>query len=80
MRGKNADGNWREPFDPRFSRHRKDDYTEGNAYQWSWFVPHDVPGLVDLVGGKETFIKNLDVYFLQVQNWLEMMFLEIFLV
>ena len=63
MRGKNADGNWREPFDPRFSRHRKDDYTEGNAYQWSWFVPHDVPGLVDLVGGKETFIKNLDVLF-----------------
>jgi predicted alpha-1,2-mannosidase len=63
MRGKNADGNWREPFDPRYSKHRKDDYTEGNAYQWSWFVPHDVQGLVDLVGGKETFIKNLDVLF-----------------
>ena len=63
MRGKNADGNWREPFDPRYSKHRKDDYTEGNAYQWSWFVPHDVPGLVDLVGGKERFIKNLDVLF-----------------
>ena len=63
MRGKKADGNWREPFDPRYSKHRKDDYTEGNAYQWSWFVPHDVPGLVDLVGGKETFIKNLDVLF-----------------
>ena len=63
MRGKNADGQWREPFDPRFSKHRKDDYTEGNAFQWSWFVPHDVPGLVDLVGGKETFIKNLDVLF-----------------
>ncbi|MDA9111650.1 GH92 family glycosyl hydrolase [Flavicella sp.] len=63
MRGKNADGKWREPFDPRFSRHRKDDYTEGNAFQWSWFVPHDVPGLVDLVGGKDTFTKNLDVLF-----------------
>jgi predicted alpha-1,2-mannosidase len=63
MRGKNADGQWRVPFDPRFSKHRKDDYTEGNAYQWSWFVPHDVPGLIDLVGGKETFIKNLDVLF-----------------
>lgn len=63
MRGKNQDGKWREPFDPRFSKHRKDDYTEGNAYQWSWFVPHDVPGLVDLVGGKETFIKNLDELF-----------------
>ena len=63
MRGKNADGQWREPFDPRFSRHRKDDYTEGNAYQWSWFVPHDVPGLIDLVGGKETFIEKLDDLF-----------------
>jgi len=63
MRGKNQDGKWREPFDPRFSKHRKDDYTEGNAYQWSWFVPHDVEGLVDLVGGKDTFIKNLDVLF-----------------
>ena len=32
MRGKNSDGSWREPFDPRFSRHRKDDYVEGNAF------------------------------------------------
>jgi len=63
MRGKNSDGKWREPFNPRFSRHRKDDYTEGNAFQWSWFVPHDVDGLINLVGGKETFIKNLDVLF-----------------
>ena len=63
MRGKNQDGKWREPFDPSFSRHRKDDYTEGNAYQWSWFVPHDVPGLIDLVGGKDTFIKKLDKLF-----------------
>ena len=63
MRGKNQDGKWREPFDPRYSKHRKDDYTEGNAFQWSWFAPHDVRGLVDLVGGKETFINNLDVLF-----------------
>lgn len=63
MRGKNQDGKWREPFDPSFSKHRKDDYTEGNAYQWSWFVPHDVSGLIDLVGGKDTFIKKLDELF-----------------
>jgi predicted alpha-1,2-mannosidase len=63
MRGKNADGKWREPFNPRFSRHRKDDYTEGNAYQWSWFVPHDVQGLIDLVGGKKIFTKKLDDLF-----------------
>ena len=63
MRGKNQDGKWREPFDPRHSRHQKDDYTEGNAFQWSWFVPQDVPGLVDLVGGKDKFIEKLDTLF-----------------
>ena len=63
MRGKNADGNWREPFDPRFSRHRQDDYTEGNAFQWSWFVPHDVPGLIELVGGEVKFAEKLDTLF-----------------
>jgi predicted alpha-1,2-mannosidase len=63
MRGKNRDGKWREPFDPRFSRHRKDDYTEGNAFQWSWFVPHDINGLVELYGGKEKFIAALNTLF-----------------
>ncbi|HEC41579.1 MAG TPA: glycoside hydrolase family 92 protein [Bacteroides sp.] len=63
MRGKNQDGKWREPFDPRFSRHRQDDYTEGNAFQWSWFVPHDVEGLVELLGGRETFAEKLDTLF-----------------
>lgn len=63
MRGKNQDGKWREPFDPRFSQHRKDDYTEGNAFQWSWFVPHDVNGLIQLVGGKEKFAEKLDTLF-----------------
>jgi predicted alpha-1,2-mannosidase len=63
MRGKNVDGKWREPFDPRFSRHRQDDYTEGNAFQWSWFVPHDVPGLIELVGGEVKFAEKLDTLF-----------------
>lgn len=63
MRGKKDDGKWREPFNPRSSEHRVDDYTEGNAYQWSWFVPHDVDGLVELVGGKQQFISQLDTLF-----------------
>jgi len=63
MRGKNQDGTWREPFDPRNSPHNKSDYTEGNAFQWSWFVPHDVNGLVELVGGKEKFAEKLDTLF-----------------
>lgn len=63
MRGKKADGKWREPFDPRFSKHRQDDYTEGNAFQWSWFVPHDVDGLIELVGGEKVFVAKLDTLF-----------------
>jgi predicted alpha-1,2-mannosidase len=63
MRGKNQDGTWREPFDPRNSPHNKSDYTEGNAFQWSWFVPHDVSGLVELVGGTKKFTEKLDTLF-----------------
>ena len=63
MRGKNSDGTWKKPFDPRFSRHGKDDYTEGNAFQWTWFVPHDVDGLINLMGGPEHFAANLDTLF-----------------
>ncbi|WP_462317205.1 GH92 family glycosyl hydrolase [Marinilabilia sp.] len=63
MRGKNRDGSWREPFNARHSEHRKDDYTEGNAFQWSWFVPHDVAGLEKLVGGREKFQEKLDTLF-----------------
>jgi predicted alpha-1,2-mannosidase len=63
MRGKNSDGNWREPFNPRSSEHRVDDYTEGNAFQWSWFVPHDVEGFIELLGGKQQFISKLDTLF-----------------
>jgi predicted alpha-1,2-mannosidase len=63
MRGKNQDGTWREPFDPRFSVHNTTDYTEGNAFQWSWFVPQDVEGLIQLMGGKTNFITHLDNLF-----------------
>lgn len=63
MRGKNQDGTWREPFDPRFSQHNVNDYTEGNAFQWTWFVPQDVAGLMQLMGGKTSFIGNLDRLF-----------------
>ena len=47
MRGLDSEGNWRTPFNPRASNHRNDDYCEGTAWQWTWFVPHDVDGLVD---------------------------------
>jgi len=63
MRGKLADGGWRTPFSPYFSDHADSEYIEGNAWQWSWFVPHDVPGLVELHGGREAFLNKLDSLF-----------------
>ena len=63
MRGKSADGKFREPFDPIRSVHMKDDYTEGNAWQYTWLVPHDVNGLVELFGSEEIFISKLDSLF-----------------
>lgn len=63
MRGKNENGSWVKDFNPKFSKHRKDEYTEGNAWQWTWYVPHDVPGMIKLHGGKENFITKLDSLF-----------------
>lgn len=63
MRGLDSRGEWRTPFSPIESNHRVDDYCEGVAWQWTWFVPHDVQGLVDLMGGKENFILKLDSLF-----------------
>ena len=64
MRGKSAGGQWAEPFDPRRSDHREGtDYTEGNAWQHTWFVPHDVSGLILAMGGEGPFLAKLDSLF-----------------
>ncbi len=63
MRGKNGDGSWRTPFNPKYSDHNHADYTEGNAYQWSYFAPHDMDGMVNLFGGKDAFESSLDSLF-----------------
>jgi len=63
LRGKMLDGSWRTPFDPRHSDHNNDDYCEGNAWQWLWFVPHDIDGLAKLMGGREQFVLKLDSLF-----------------
>lgn len=63
MRGKDEQGRWHEPFNPRSSNHREDDYCEGTAWQWTWFVPHDVDGLVELMGGRDAFVSKLDSLF-----------------
>ena len=64
MRGKSAKGEWHLPFDPKHSQHRVNtDYTEGNAWQHSWFVLHDPKGLIELHGGTEPFTEKLEQLF-----------------
>jgi predicted alpha-1,2-mannosidase len=66
FRAKNADGSWVNPFDPYYSEHDADKamYTEGNAWQHSWFVPQDPQGLINLFGSKEAYIRKLDSLFI----------------
>ena len=63
MRGKLSDGTWREPFDPVKSSHRRDDYCEGNGWQYLWLVPQDPEGLIELLGGDVPFAEKLDQLF-----------------
>jgi predicted alpha-1,2-mannosidase len=63
MRGKLSSGEWTTPFDPAFSKHDGSDYTEGNAWQYLWLAPHDVYGLMTLLGGEEKFADKLDSLF-----------------
>ncbi len=62
MRAKKTDGKFREPFDPIYAQYGSD-YTEGNAWQYSFFVPHDVHGLMELMGGRERFVSQIDKLF-----------------
>jgi predicted alpha-1,2-mannosidase len=63
-RPKNDEGNWLSPFNPTFVGHGNDrHYTEANAWQYTWFVPHDVQGLIDLLGGRNKFLAKLDSLF-----------------
>lgn len=64
MRGVTSDRKFREPFDPFSTVHRQDDYTEGNAWQYVWLVPHDVHGLVAAFGGEKPFVSKLDSLFI----------------
>jgi predicted alpha-1,2-mannosidase len=65
MRGKDSLGRWHEPFNPHHYDETAgvNDFTEGTSWQYSWYVPHDVPGLISLMGGKEEFAKKLDQLF-----------------
>ncbi len=64
FQGKDDKGNWIEPFDPLvYGANGGSPYTEGNAWQYLWYVPHDVQSLISLLGGKKAFVKKLDEFF-----------------
>ncbi|MDO9375455.1 MAG: GH92 family glycosyl hydrolase [Ferruginibacter sp.] len=65
IRAKDSDGNWVTPFDPYLSEHdeHKAMYTEGNAWQHSFFVPHDVKGLATAHGSNARLVQKLDSLF-----------------
>lgn len=63
FRGRNLDGSWVTPFNPRFSTAKQPEYTEGNAWQYLWLVPQDVHGLIALLGGRKNFDVKLDSLF-----------------
>ena len=64
IRPKMDDGSWRTPYDPANSIHMVGDFTEGNGWQYTFFAPHDVYGLIELFGGDEEFITKLDAFFI----------------
>jgi len=68
MRAVGTDGKFRLPFNPFFAEHRTNDYTEGNAWQYTFLVPHDVKGLINLFGSDKAFMSKLDSLFF-VEGW-----------
>lgn len=66
VRGRYADGKWVEPFDP----YKKASYIcEGTPFHYTWYVPHDVPGLIEAMGGKPQFLAKLNEFFDNGHYW-----------
>ncbi len=71
MRGRDSKGNWRKPFNPFDFSHDGTiggDYTEGSAWQYTWHVQQDVPGLISLFGGKDAFCERLNMLFTAIDS------------
>ena len=66
MRGRKHDGTWLAPFDPL---DWGGVFTEGNAWQWLWSVQQDVPGLMELLGGRDAFVRKLDTMFSMTSDY-----------
>ncbi len=66
VRGRYSDGRWIEPFDP----YSKAKYIcEGTPFQYTWYVPHNVPELIKMMGGSNAFIARLDKFFEEGHYW-----------
>lgn len=64
FRAKDDKGEWIEPFDPYgYGANGGHPFTEGNAWQYYWYVPHNVPDLIELTGGRKAFVNKLDEFF-----------------
>ncbi len=63
MRARLKNGRWKEPFNPLDAGYTND-YTEGNAWQYTWYVPHNITSLIDLMGGNYNFNSKLDSLFI----------------
>lgn len=66
MRPRKSDGTWKTPFDPAGLAHAESsggDYTEGNAWQYTWHIQHNPEDLMTLMGGKKAFLARLDEFF-----------------
>ncbi len=63
MRGRDSQGSWRTPFNPHLYT-EGGDITEGTSWQYTWYVPQDVSGLIKLFGGKKPFTEKLDSLFI----------------
>ncbi|MBN1109092.1 MAG: GH92 family glycosyl hydrolase, partial [Bacteroidales bacterium] len=66
VRGRYADGTWYEPFNPNIKARF---ICEGTPFQYTWYVPHDVPGLIRLMGGRKAFLARLDEFFDDGHYW-----------
>jgi predicted alpha-1,2-mannosidase len=66
VRGRFADGKWIEPFDP-YSKARY--ICEGTPFQYTWYVPQDIPGLTNAMGGRDIFLARLNEFFDKGHYW-----------
>jgi predicted alpha-1,2-mannosidase len=69
FRAKDKTGKWIAPFNPlQYGGNGGQPYTEGNAWQYLWYVPHNVPDFISLLGGKKAFVNKLDEFFALVDT------------